>query len=201
MGLAPMKGASLAGALVKAEGHAADSKTSEVFMVPVTDLWLPILVSAVFVFVASSIIHMVFKYHHADWKRLPSHDDVQEAMRRFAVAPGDYHARSDKGPNFIITIFPPGQSGMGKNLVMWVLYSILIGVFAGYVAGEALGPGARYPRVFQFAGTVAFCGYSLALMPQSIWYNRKWSTTLVSMFDGLIYGLLTAGTFGWLWPK
>jgi len=196
-----MKGASLAGALVKAEGHAADSKTSEVFMVPVTDLWLPILVSAVFVFVASSIIHMVFKYHHADWKRLPSHDDVQEAMRRFAVAPGDYHARSDKGPNFIITIFPPGQSGMGKNLVMWVLYSILIGVFAGYVAGEALGPGARYPRVFQFAGTVAFCGYSLALMPQSIWYNRKWSTTLVSMFDGLIYGLLTAGTFGWLWPK
>ena len=170
-------------------------------MVPVTSLWVPILVSAVMVFVASSIIHMAFKYHHHDWKRLPSHDDVQEAMRRFSVPPGDYHARGNQGPNFVITIFPPGQSGMGKNLVMWFLYSILVSVFAGYVAGAALGPGAMYLRVFQVAGTVAFCSYSLALMQHSIWYNRKWRTTLLSMFDGLIYGLLTAGTFGWLWPK
>ena len=81
------------------------------------------------------------------------------------------------------------------------VYSILIAVFAGYVASEALGPGAMYLRVFQFAGTVAFCGYALALLPHSIWYNGKWSTTLVSMFDGLIYALLTVGTFGWLWPK
>ena len=169
-------------------------------MVPVTDLWLPILVSAVFVFVGSSIIHMVFKYHHADWKRIPSHDEVQEAMRRFSLAAGDYHVRSEAGPNFIVTIFPPGQSGMGKNLVMWFLYSVLVSVFAGYVAGAALGPGAMYLRVVQFAGTVAFCGYSLALMQHSIWYNRKWSTRLVSMFDGLIHGLLTAGAFGWLWP-
>jgi Flp pilus assembly protein TadB len=173
----------------------------EVIMVPVTSLWLPILVSAVIVFVASSIIHMAFKYHHDDWKRLPSHDDVQEAMRRFNVPPGDYHVRGGKGPTFIMTIMPPGQSGMGKNLVMWFLYSILVSVFAGYVAGAALGPGVMYLRVFQFAGTVAFCGYSLALLQHSIWYNRKWRTTLVSMFDGLIYGLLTAGTFGWLWPR
>jgi hypothetical protein len=183
------------------EGAEADPKTSEVIMVPVTSLWLPILVSSVLVFVASSIIHMAFKYHHSDWKRIPSHDEVQDAMRRFNVPAGDYHVRSEKGPNFIMTILPQGQGGMGKNLVMWFLYSVLVSVFAGYVAGEALGPGARYPRVFQFAGTVAFCGYSLALLQQSIWYNRKWSTTLVSMFDGLIYGMLTAGTFGWLWPK
>jgi hypothetical protein len=176
-------------------------RAAEVIMVPVTSLWLPILVSAAVVFVASSIIHMAFKYHHDDWKRLPSHDDVQEAMRRFSVPPGDYHARGGQGPNFVITIMPPGQSGMGKNLVMWFLYSALVSVFAGYVAGAALGPGAMYLRVFQFAGTVAFCSYSLALMHDSIWYNRKWRTTLLSMFDGLIYGLLTAGTFGWLWPR
>jgi hypothetical protein len=84
-------------------------------MVPVTSLWLPILVSAVFVFVASSIVHMVFKYHHADWKRIPSHDEVQAAMRRFSVAAGDYHVRSEIGPNFIITIFPPGRVGWART--------------------------------------------------------------------------------------
>ena len=186
-------------------------------MVPVTSLWLPILVSAAFVFVASSVIHMVLGYHRFDWQRLASQDEVQEAMRRFTLAPGDYFvpypssseemrspeftAKREKGPNFIITIFPSGQFGMGGKLVMWFLYSVVVSVFTGYVAGEALGPGAVYLRVFQFAGTVAFCGYSLALLQHSIWYNRKWSTTLLSMWDGLVYGLLTAGTFGWLWPK
>jgi hypothetical protein len=69
------------------------------------------------------------------------------------------------------------------------------------VAGAALGPGRPYLQVFRLAGTVAFAGYSLALLQHSIWYHRKWSTTFLSMFDGLIYALLTGGTFGWLWPK
>jgi hypothetical protein len=101
----------------------------------------------------------------------------------------------------MVTIFAPGQFGMGGKLVMWFLYSVVVSVFAGYEAGEALGPGAMYLRVFQFAGTVAFCGYSLALLQPSIWYHRKWSSTLLSMWNGLVYGRLTAGTFGWLWPK
>ena len=50
-------------------------------------------------------------------------------------------------------------------------------------------------------GTTAFMGYSLALLPESIWYKRRWSRTFKSMFDGLIYALLTAGVFGWLWPR
>jgi hypothetical protein len=28
-----------------------------------------------------------------------------------------------------------------------------------------------------------------------------WSIVLKESFDGLIYSLLTAGTFGWLWPR
>lgn len=41
---------------------------------------------------------------------------------------------------------------------------------------------------------------ALALLQNSIWYKRKWSSTLKSMADGLVYALVTAGTFGWLWP-
>jgi hypothetical protein len=74
-------------------------------------------------------------------------------------------------------------------------------VFAAYVAGRALAPGAPYTSVFRFAGCTAFVAYSLALWQSSIWYRRKWSTTLKLNIDGLLYGLLTGGTFGWLWPR
>jgi hypothetical protein len=55
--------------------------------------------------------------------------------------------------------------------------------------------------VFRFAGTTAFIGYSVALWQMSIWYRRAWSTTIKATVDGLIYALLTAGVFGWLWPR
>jgi hypothetical protein len=90
---------------------------------------------------------------------------------------------------------------LAKNLVQWFIYSLVVGLFAGYVASRALGPGAPYLEVFRFVGTAAFLGYSLALAQHSIWYMRNWITTLKSMFDGLVYALLTAGTFGWLWPR
>ena len=84
---------------------------------------------------------------------------------------------------------------------MWFVYSILVSFFAAYITGRALGPTADYLAVFRFVGATAFMGYSLALLQNSIWYKRSWRTTLLSMFDGLVYGLLTAGTFGWLWPR
>ncbi len=71
----------------------------------------------------------------------------------------------------------------------------------GSSRGRALGPGANYLHVFRFAGATAFLGYAGALSQMSIWYRRAWSLTIKSSFDGLIYGLLTAGTFGWLWPR
>lgn len=90
---------------------------------------------------------------------------------------------------------------MGGSLAQWFGYCIVVGVFAGYVASRALAPGAHYLEVFRFVGTVAFVGYGLALMQNSIWYKRNWGATLKSMFDALVYGLVTAGTFGWLWPS
>jgi hypothetical protein len=189
----------------------------EVRMVPLTSLWLPILLSAVFVFVASSIIHMVLPIHRNDLRKVQDEDGVMDALRRFNLAPGDYalpHAGSpegmkspafldkmNRGPVAFMTVAPAGPPAMAKALVLWFLYSIVVAVFAGYVGGRALAPGARYPEVFRFAGTTAFAGYSLALLQNSIWWRRNWSMTLKSMVDGLFYAMLTAGTFGWLWPR
>jgi len=186
-------------------------------MVPVTSLAIPMVVSAVMVFVASSIIHMVLPYHRTDIRKFPKEDELLDALRRFNVSPGDYaapHAGSPaamkqpafiekmrKGPIALMTIAPGSEPSMATNLVLWFLYSVVVSFFAAYIAGRALGPDAGYLSVFRFVGSTAFMGYSLALPQNSIWYKRNWGTTLKSMFDGLVYGLLTAGTFGWLWPR
>lgn len=186
-------------------------------MVPIASLIVPILVSAVIVFIASSIIHMVLPLHRQDYARLPKEDDVMSALRPFAIAPGDYvmpcppgpQAMKDPaflervkaGPVAFITVRPAGMPSMKNSLMLWFLYTVAVGVFAAYIAGRALGAGAPYLEVFRFAGATAFLGYAFALVQSSIWYGRRWRTTFLSMFDGLIYALLTAGTFGWLWPK
>jgi hypothetical protein len=185
-------------------------------MVPITDLLVPILVSAVIVFVLSSIIHMVLGYHASDFRPVPNEDRVQDALRPFNLPPGDYilprpgsmkemsspayQEKCKKGPVAIMTVLPNGQGNMGAQLAQWFLYSVLVGVVSAYVTGRAAGPGAHYLDVFRFAGCTAFLCYSMAYVPMSIWYKKSWGTTFRNMFDGFVYGLFTGGTFGWLWP-
>lgn len=185
-------------------------------MVPVLSLWIPILLAAVIVFVVSSIIHMVLPYHRKDYGKLPQEDEVMAALRAFSIPPGDYaipcpqNPQEMKAPEFVeklnagpvamMTVMPSGPPAMGKSLTQWFFYCVVMGAFAAYISGRALGPGADYLAVFRFSGAAAFAGYSLALLQDSIWFRRAWSTTLKSVFDGFIYALLTAGTFGWLWP-
>lgn len=186
-------------------------------MVSITALWLPILLSAVAVFIISSIIHMFLGYHANDFKGLPNEKEVLDDLRKHNLPEGNYSfprptsMKDMKSPEFIekmkqgpvgmMTISKSGSPNMGKELVLWFIYSIIVGIFAAYVAGRACGPGAHYLSVFRFAGVTAFVGYSLALLQESIWYKRSWAATLKSMFDGLIYALFTAGFFGWLWPQ
>ena len=89
---------------------------------------------------------------------------------------------------------------MRDQLILWFLYCVVVSLFAAYVGGLALGPGEEYMPVFRIAAVTAFVGYALAHPQRSIWYSRSWATTGRSMFDGLVYGLLTGGAFGWLWP-
>jgi len=188
-------------------------------MVPLTSLWLPILLSAVFVFVLSSIVHMVLGYHAADFKRLPvaNEDELMATMRRLNVAPGDYLVpcpasprdmknpayleRRMKGPAVTMTVTAGGPIKMGKPLGQWFLFTVLISIFAAYVAGRALPAGTPYLQVFRFAGTAAFLSYAMGDWPHSIWYRRSWATTLRNTFDALLYAGVTAGTLGWLWPR
>lgn len=185
-------------------------------MAALLSLWLPILLSAVFVFFLSSFLHMVMPYHRSNFKKLDKEDEVMAALRPFAIPPGEYaipnpgshkemctdayKERVEAGPVAFMTVMENGIPKMGKSLVQWFVYSVIVSIFAGYVAIHAAGPDAHYLAVFRYVGTVAFVGYSLALLQNSIWYKRAWCTTFKFVFDGLLYALVTAGTFGWLWP-
>jgi len=185
-------------------------------MVSLTALMLPILLAAIIVFVASSLIHMVLKYHQSDYKQLPEEDKVLAALRPAGLTKGLYHfpfcthkdmntpAMQEKykqGPVGFMTIYPSAPPAMGKFLGLWFAYTLLVGFFAAYVTGRTVLPGAHYLAVFRVVGTVAFMAYGLGPLVNGIWKGIPWSMVFKESFDGLIYALLTAGTFGWLWPR
>ena len=185
-------------------------------MVTVMSLWLTIILSAVAVFVASSIIHMVLKYHNNDFKKIPNEDAVQVALRNFNIPPGEYMLpkcdtmkqmkdpafldKLNKGPVAMMNIMASGNFNMGKSLGLWFVYCLVVGVFCAYITGRALPPGTEYLEVFRFAGTTAFIAYTLALWQGVIWYKRSGSTIIKQTFDGLVYSLVTGGVFGAMWP-
>jgi len=185
-------------------------------MVPLSALWIPILLSGVLVFVVSAIVHMVLPWHRGDYSKMAKEEQVLDALRQAGVGPGDYmfphcthsemnspetKAKFEKGPVGIMTVMPKGAPAMGKSLGMWFVYTLVVGFFTAYVASRAIAPGTDYLHVFRIVGTVAFLTYAGGDAQISIWWGRSWGTTFRHIVDGLLYGLVTAGAFGWLWPR
>ncbi len=185
-------------------------------MVSLTALWLPIVLSAVIVFVASSIMHMLLPYHRSDYRQLPDEDKLLAVLRAAGLKPGLYHfpfcshkdmkspatmEKFKQGPVGMLTLFPSGPPAMPKFLGMWFAYCLVIGFFVAYLTGRTIAPGANYLAVFRVADTAAFLAYGLGNLSNGIWKGQPWGVTLKEVIDGLVYALLTAGTFGWLWPR
>ncbi len=179
------------------------------------ELWIPILVSAAAVFVLSSILHMCVPIHKHDQKKLPNEDEVLDAMRKQGVVEGSYRfpmmfnmkdmhspemmAKLDAGPSGYMVVFPKGPWKMGKSLLHWFLYSILIGVVVAYLCTIGLPKGSA--DVFRFTATAAFLAYGIAAMHDSIWKGIAWGVTAKFIFDGLLYALATGAVFAWLYPQ
>lgn len=187
-------------------------------MTAMSQLWLPILLSAVVVFVASSIIHMVLGFwHRNDFASVPDEEKFRGAVGPLALAPGDYcvpragsmeemrssefKSKHAQGPVMIFTVLPSGPITMNRQLAQWFVYTLVVGIFVAYLASRSMPAGEHYLRVFRLTSVAAFVAYAAALWPQSIWYRRSWGTTIRSTIDGLVYALLTGGVFGSLWPR
>ena len=177
-----------------------------------SDLWVPVLVSGALVWVASFLMHMVIPHHKGEWKGLPNEEALLAALK--GAPAGQYmfpwcepaqmndpamQEKRNNNPNGHLTIWP-GQFSMGKNLVLTLLTYIVIGLFVAYVGWHGMeGETPEYMRVFRICGAAAFMAHGLGMLTYMIWFQVKgfWTYT----FDNLVYALLTAGVFGWLWPN
>ena len=185
--------------------------------VPLKALWIPILVSAVLVFLASSISHAVLRLHRWDFRGLPAEGDVLDVLRRAAVPPGDYffpyaptpkdvrdpglQEKWNRGPVGVLTVMRAGGNPMGRTFALWFLYCVVVEIFTAFLVGRALPAGAAARAVFVLAAVAAFGGHALALWQGSIWYGRDVGATLRFTADALAYGLLTGAAFSWLWSR
>ena len=186
-------------------------------MTHVSALWLPILLSAAFIFIASSIIHTVMPWHKGDFDFIPNEDAVRNAVGPLSIPPGDYltpkcrtmqemgspefKAKMERGPVMLMTVMPNGITPMGPIFVKWFIYLLLVSFAVACIAASVYAPGTGTRHIWHLTGVVSALCYGMALPQASIWYHRKWSTTLKGLFDSAIYGVITALTFGWLWPQ
>ena len=182
-------------------------------VVELLSLWLPIVLSAVAVFIVSSLIWTVVQYHNRDWRKLPDEEAARRALK--GVGPGhymipyaadnkirqssEYQEKLKEGPVAMLTGFPSGSFAMGRQMAQWIVYCLVISLLVAYVGSATLPGGTDYLNVFQVTGTVAILAYAGAAPASSIWFGHTWSRTAKDVLDGVIYGLLTAGIFGWLW--
>ena len=185
-------------------------------MVHLSQLLVPILVSTVAVFLASSVIHMLSPWHKGDFVALSNEEGVMDALRPFAIPPGDYFfpratsraemssptfiERMQRGPVVLMTVLPNGGMQMARNMINWFLYIIVVTATAA-IATVGFGPQAWWAVVFHQITLVSFAGYALALWQMSIWWGRAWSITLKATVDAAIYAAITGGVFVWWWPK
>lgn len=183
---------------------------------PFGSLWLPVVVATVGVWVASAILHMVLKYHRADYKKLAEEEDIAAAIRKEGPAPGVYfmphcidHSqlkdpavakKFQDGPVASLTVMPNGVPGFGKSLVQWLLLCLLVSFTTATVARQALDFGSAAGDIFRLTAIVSFAAYGFGYIQDSIWKAIPWSNSLRSLIDALVYALLTGLVFRLLWP-
>jgi hypothetical protein len=179
-------------------------------------LWLPIVLSTVIVFIASSILHMVLPYHKSDYQKLPDEDKLLPVLRAASLKRGLYvfpfctHKemkspamieKYNQGPVGFMTIFHNGPPAMPKFLGLWFAYCLVVSLIVADLAAHAVFPFETQRHIFRVVGVPAFLAYGLGNIVNSIWKGQTWSMTIKEVIDGLIYAALTAATFAWLWPR
>ncbi|HSF39834.1 MAG TPA: hypothetical protein VLT87_08585 [Thermoanaerobaculia bacterium] len=183
---------------------------------PLGSLWLPVIVSAVAVWLVSAIVHMVLKYHRADYKQLSDEESIAQAVRKVGPGPGLYvmpycadmsqmkdpafRKKYDEGPVALLTVMRNGPPALGKNLAQWFALCFLVSFVTAYVARHTLSPATDGLEVMRITGTVAFIAYGFGYIQDSIWKAIPWGNSLRGLLDAAIYGLVTGLVFRFLWP-
>lgn len=186
-------------------------------MIPLAQLWLPILVSGVLVFFASSILHMVLRaWHGPDCSGFSNEDEVRAAMRKGSTGAGIYivpyckpeqmkspeaQQKFKEGPVAFVFMRAAGAMNMAAPLIQWFVFCLLVSLFAAYIGAITLAPGTAEMQVFRVIATAALLGHVFGAIPMGIWWGQPWRSVIKHVVDGIIYALVVGAVFVWLWPK
>ena len=179
-------------------------------------LWIPIVVSAVVVLVASFVSQLIIGRYAAEWKELPEEEATIEHLQKSGIGPGQYlfpgrspkssqdleetrQQRMNSGPWGTVNIWAR-QPSMGRNLLQSFVFYLVTSFFVAYLATLALEPGAEFSPVFQVTGTAAILAYAFGGIPNAIWFGSHLRSALMDVINGIVHGLLTGTIFGMLWP-
>lgn len=185
-------------------------------MAALLHLWLPILLSAVVVFVISSLVHMVFKWHAADYNSVSNEDAIRAAINAGKPVPGRYvipHCKDMKdmgtpemikkyqdGPVMHFTILPSGTPNMGKYLGLWFAWTVVVALLAAYLAARACGLDPSVAaRAAQWGAAITFIAHGLGTVQESIWTGRPWASSAKYLLDAALYAAGTGMVFNFLW--
>ena len=185
-------------------------------MISLVQLWLPILLSAVLVFFASSVLNMILRFWHApDYRGFSNEAEVAAAIRKGNPAPGMYilpyctpdamknpetQEKFRQGPVGMLALHEAGAMNMGASLAQWFGFCVLVSLFCALLSVHVLPAGAHFAHVFHLIGLGALMGYAFGSIPNAIWRGHPWATATKHIIDGVIYALITGATFAWLWP-
>jgi hypothetical protein len=184
-------------------------------MEALSHLWLPILVSAVAVFVTSALLHMLFTYHNSDYRKFSNEDEVRAAINKGGATAGQYilpyaigaqfkepavQQKMREGPAGFVLLRKPAGPEMGPALTQWLVLTLVLSLLVAYIAALALAPGADHMAVFRVVAVTAFLAYGGAVGQESIWRAVPWSAGAKAILDAVVFALVTGGLFAVMWP-
>jgi hypothetical protein len=183
-------------------------------------LWLPIVVSALLVFVLSAVTHMMVPFRLTEWGHLKTQDAIQASLRGTAPGlyvfptPADAKERGKpeamqkvaEGPSGWLTLVHPGPMSWVRNLGLSLAMNLFVSFGAAYIATLTLGavPLQLFPHervVFRVISTIGFFAYAAGPIYDAIWFWKPWKSLAMTAVDSLAYGLVMGVTFSMLWPK
>lgn len=186
-----------------------------------TNLWLPIVLSGVGVWIASFIAWMAIGHHKKDRDAIPDgrEQEFMGTITRLNIRPGNYgfpdfcqhdslprgermealKALYDKHPQGLLRVWAP--TNMGLNMLLTFLFYLVTSAAIAYLTWAALGRGASVGKVVQVAGTAGVLAYCFATFPHDVWFQKKRRAMAMDWIDGIVFGLITGAIFAWMWPR
>ncbi|MCC6425806.1 MAG: hypothetical protein IT435_03190 [Phycisphaerales bacterium] len=178
-------------------------------------LWLPILVSAVAVWIASAIVWMAMPHHKKDYIELPDEKGFTAFLKSQNIPAGVYGFPDCKtpekrnspemkeawqhGPMGMLYVWKTPMSMGGKMFATFLVF-LCASAGIGYLASIAITGSPEGMHVFRIVATAGTLTYCFSFIPNMIWFGAYRRTIVANIVDGIAYGVITGLVFMWMWP-